>query len=88
MKVDKRTEEIMEALSYRRPITVHAVMLFRDGYRRPTTYPICPRCNITMEREYQRYCDRCGQRLDWKELNHAKIVLPGCRQAANSRTNR
>lgn len=30
-------------------------------------YVVCPRCDCTMERVYQRYCDRCGQRLNWKE---------------------
>ena len=29
------------------------------------TYPICPHCQITLEREYQAYCVRCGQRLSW-----------------------
>lgn len=30
-----------------------------------TEYPICPRCNSSLDREYQNYCDRCGQALDW-----------------------
>lgn len=25
----------------------------------------CPRCFSLLEREYQMYCDRCGQHLDW-----------------------
>ena len=29
------------------------------------TYPVCPRCKTTMEREYMAYCSRCGQKLDW-----------------------
>lgn len=28
-------------------------------------FPVCPQCGITLEREFQAFCDRCGQRLDW-----------------------
>lgn len=28
--------------------------------------PVCPRCNRTLDREYQKFCDRCGQRLAWR----------------------
>lgn len=37
--------------------------------------PICPNCNITLEREYQSYCNRCGQRLSWKKFSKADIVF-------------
>ncbi len=30
-----------------------------------TGFPVCPQCGITLNREYQRYCDRCGQQLSW-----------------------
>ena len=42
-----------------------------------TTYPVCPRCRLTFEREYQAFCDRCGQRLCWKRYSKAEIILPG-----------
>ena len=29
-------------------------------------YPVCPACNRSIDRAYQRYCDRCGQRLCWR----------------------
>lgn len=32
-----------------------------------TTFPVCPNCLKTLEREYQTCCDRCGQRLDWEQ---------------------
>ena len=38
------------------------------------TYPICPSCNITLERDYQCYCDRCGAKLIWKDYKYAEIV--------------
>lgn len=28
-------------------------------------YYICPRCRTPLERNYQKYCDRCGQHLRW-----------------------
>ena len=28
-----------------------------------------------MEREYQNFCDRCGQALDWRQYAHAGILL-------------
>lgn len=28
-------------------------------------FPVCPRCECTIERDYQAYCDRCGQCLKW-----------------------
>lgn len=31
-----------------------------------STYPVCPRCGIMLEREYVRFCDNCGQKLEWK----------------------
>ena len=41
-----------------------------------TAFPVCPNCGCTLEREYQNYCDRCGQRLDWNSYNHAAVILP------------
>lgn len=37
---------------------------------------VCPRCHITLEREFLAYCDRCGQHLGWKGYRNAKIVYP------------
>lgn len=48
---------------YRKPLVVTKWRAFGpEGYE----YPVCPRCNRTFEREYQRFCDRCGQRLAWR----------------------
>lgn len=61
-----------DAISYRKPMVVNEVVFFpiADGQ-----YARCPRCKITMEREYARYCDRCGQRLDWDGYDDALIVI-------------
>ena len=60
---------------YRMKMPVTEVMLFPDG----NSYYICPRCHITMEREFMNFCDRCGQHLDWKGYKKARIVYPGQR---------
>ena len=41
----------------------------------PTGYCVCPGCNCTFEREYQAYCDRCGQKLAWNLFNQNKVTL-------------
>ncbi len=58
---------IISAISeagYRIPRLVVESKSFRSftGYY---TYPVCPRCKTTMEREYMAFCSRCGQKLDW-----------------------
>jgi len=61
---------ILEEMSFRRPMKVTQVRMFPlDG-----AYPVCPQCNISLEREYQRFCDRCGQRLDWKNYKKAEVI--------------
>lgn len=67
--------DLHEALAFRSPMCVSAVQAFQS-YSGVTTFPICPRCQITMEREFQAFCDRCGQALDWKCFNRATVILP------------
>jgi len=64
--------ELEDAVGYRKPMEVKEVVFFphADG-----EYARCPRCQITMEREYVRYCDRCGQCLDWDGYDDALVVL-------------
>ena len=59
--------------SYRLQMPVTEVMVFPDG----NGYYICPRCRITMDREFMSFCDRCGQRLGWTGCKKAKKVFPG-----------
>ena len=58
------------ALGYRQPMEVRELARYSSG----GTFPVCPRCGSAMEREYQSYCDRCGQRLSWRELRRAQII--------------
>ena len=60
-----------DAVSYRIPLPVTRVIAYSK-----TTYPICPRCAISLEREYMAFCDRCGQRLNWNFFEHAKVIYP------------
>lgn len=59
-----------EALAFRVPMPVTQLRLMgQDG-----AYPLCPQCRITLEREYQCFCDRCGQRLSWKYYSKAQVI--------------
>lgn len=55
---------------YRIPLEVKEILLFANGI----SYPICPRCDCTLEREYASYCDRCGQKLGWEDFEEVQIV--------------
>lgn len=59
-----------KAMSYRKAVKIKEVAVFRNG----SSFPVCPQCKQTLEREYQAYCDRCGQKLTWKKYNKAKLV--------------
>ena len=59
-----------EAVSYRLSMSVTNVLVLSNG----DSYPVCPRCNTTMEWEYMCFCDRCGQRLGWEHYDSAKVV--------------
>ena len=58
--------------AYRRAMPVREYIFYPSQFGTKSEYFLCPRCDITMEREYQSYCDRCGQRLGWKSINKAK----------------
>lgn len=61
-------------LSYRIPRPVASIRRIKSG----AEHPICPRCRISMNREYMRFCDRCGQALAWRGYADAQIVTgPG-----------
>ena len=56
-----------DAVSYRTPLAVtQYTVLGQDG-----EFPVCPRCDVSIEREYMHFCDRCGQMLDWRRYSKA-----------------
>lgn len=75
IRLRAKTSEIMEAdaISYRVPMEVTRILKLSSK----NCYPICPRCKITVEREYVKFCDRCGQRLGWTKIKDAIIVYSG-----------
>lgn len=58
-----------DAAAFRIPCPVTQILLFPSG----NSYPLCPRCNSSLEREYMRFCDSCGQRLGWKHFSSVHI---------------
>lgn len=60
--------------AYRRAMFVKERMAF-TYIGGKTGYYVCPRCKATMEREFMSFCDRCGQKLDWRSYKKAKIIL-------------
>lgn len=68
-KAEPQMGILINALSYRIPFPVREVV----RYINQGCYPLCPRCKCSLEREYMNFCDRCGQRLSWAVLSHAKV---------------
>ena len=56
--------ELLLSLTYRWPIRVKVVCSYRWGA-------------TTMEREYQRFCNRCGQRLNWSGFDDCEVQYIG-----------
>ena len=63
-------------MGYRHEMPIAEVMIF-SSFSGETGYYVCPRCHITMEREFMAFCDRCGQHLGWKNYKRARKVYPG-----------
>lgn len=68
--VQHRKSSFSTAGSYRIPMPVREILELPNGYRAA----VCPRCNCTLDREYQRFCDRCGQHLSWKLFHSAAVI--------------
>lgn len=65
---------VNQELSYRRarPVVHYRRSPFLDGSS--TTFPVCPRCMSSMEREFQAFCDSCGQKLQWDDYLQATLL--------------
>ena len=59
-----------EELSYRRPLQIAEVFVSDGG----DAFPICPKCRVPFDVEFQKYCAYCGQRLKWTYYAKAKTV--------------
>lgn len=67
------TRLFSKAVSYRIPLPVTKIIVYTDN----TAYPLCPRCDSAIEREYVSFCDQCGQKLNWDLFECARVVRPG-----------
>lgn len=63
---------LMRFAEYRMEFPIKEVMVFPNG----DAYYVCPRCDMTLEREFMSYCDRCGQHLGWRGYRKAKVIYP------------
>ncbi len=71
-KKNKRSARLfLDAVTYRVPLLVTKVIAYAN-----TTYPVCPRCAMSLDREYMNFCDRCGQKLNWTLFENAQIIYP------------
>lgn len=59
--------------TYRLPRTATAVRIYRDE----NLFSVCPRCDVCIVREYQGYCHRCRQCLDWSKLDDGEEIFIG-----------
>lgn len=69
MKTIKKNESIGEMISYRTVMMVIEVIRYPNG----NTFPICPKCDIPFEYEYQAFCASCGQKLGWKGFREVRV---------------
>ena len=67
----RSSASLEEALRFRRAMAVTETVSYQPG----SVFPLCPQCGIPLEREYQGFCDRCGQKLDWTGYRHALIAV-------------
>lgn len=65
--------DIIIAPSYRIPKKVKKIRVYPDN----CFFGVCPRCNNSIDREYQDFCNCCGQRLDWSKLDEAEVEQIG-----------
>lgn len=65
--------DLLLSPTYRLPKTVTAVRI----YRNKNIFSVCPKCDVCIKREYQGYCHRYGQYLDWSKLDDAEEIFIG-----------
>ena len=65
---------VQQELSYRKPMKVNTMIGYQNS-KGITYYPICPRCDISFEHDFQNFCSHCGQNLSWENFPHDTIIL-------------
>lgn len=69
----KRVARRRKAYSYRIPMQIRLYMKHWFG----DAYPICPRCDSSLDRDFIAYCYRCGQKLGWDRINEVCFIKAG-----------
>lgn len=70
----KSIKKLQELASRQIPMKITEKIKLKMYDQQYGTYYICPLCKISLERDFMSYCDRCGQRLDWRGYKKAKII--------------
>ena len=55
--------------SYRVAMRIYEAKMLYNG-----KYFVCQRCRVTPERDFQAFCERYDQHLDWTRYRYAKII--------------
>lgn len=74
---EKELRKLQESVSYRNPMQISEIIIYHDSYLGYVGNYICPRCKASLERDFMSFCDRCGQKLSWKNYKKAKRIYPG-----------
>mgnify|MGYP005612263303 CR=1 FL=1 len=69
----KRIAKWRGAYSYRIPMQIR--LYIQHWWR--DVYPLCPRCDNSLERDLLGYCYHCGQKLGWDRLNEVCFIKAG-----------
>lgn len=77
---NKKTETAKESILYRQPMRIKEILVYGGkmyDFDVKYAFPVCPKCGISMEHDYQNYCSYCGQRLSWVRYKEAKVRYAG-----------
>lgn len=75
-----KRESTEESVLYRTPMRIKEILVLPGQmyeFNIQNTYPLCPKCDIPIECDYQKYCGHCGQRLSWVGYKNAKKRYAG-----------
>jgi hypothetical protein len=69
-------KKLHDLAAYRHPRQVREYVLYQSTFGNASAFFLCPRCDLTLDRDYQAFCDRCGQCLNWKRIEKAELRAP------------
>ena len=69
-------KKLYDLAAYRHPRQVREYVLYQSTFGNASAFFLCPRCDLTLDREYQAFCDRCGQCLNWERIEKADLRTP------------